>query len=930
MTAAESVTNKFGSALSKLTLAAGAISIVLMAVSAISTYMDSLKINLEEAGGGLASFREAIYKDTTAWKNGADAISTYSSTVTTTKTEIADWATGLQSATGAQGDLTDSVSQTTDEITNQTLALGENATMWLANAAMQDDVIQNIFKDFYESGMDFGAVSKQAGVDIASMVQAALALPGTGAAEYVQKMFNAFALDPNISESVREKLLNIAAALDATTLSGVQNSKTIKTLMGAFGNTDELDGFGNGLEGVAEKVYTLTDYVSDLGSLLSAAFTIRYGLTESIDKMATSWKAVGDRLSEAKKQMQAINQEISGMTADRNVLEYQLSIALKYGDTLRADKIRAEIAAKTTEITGKQEEYSKAAQDASTRLTGMSPGAIANRETMRSMVQDYNSRMTAYANEYTASTNKVDRAKIKAEADRLKADFIAKAQSLGFAKNELAPYIKSFGDLKTIVNKLPNTLTLKVNADPGMRAWLEWWAKNKNSGGTAIVTTNNPGGTPTGGGGGQTGDPGNVLGGPDGTGSAPTVAPKVTTTKGPNKVQKKADTTALKDAFGSGMSDEIKADFTDFRDSYYLMSTKYGGALTPAQADKKFGGDAAKMKNWQTLYKKYSASSAKLRNWNFDTGKLMQSIDMFGKDTRYDPTLEPTEPGRGIYDSVNYKKRASENLSKLSAPIQEAIKWLQNAQTQYKADKSGYEVVREQYADAKERMGLDRGKTWANILKENGPNGTGVKEAVDPATGKKVKIVDYLQAYKDSFTVYWQSLINNATTGQKYREMLRNYPASMLSPFFPNMSQSLWYDKSDVPKSAGEVSRYAAGGLIPGNAPSNPKLDNMFASSPNGTIAVRSGEYIQNQQAVKYYGVDFMNAVNRMQLPRLTYTSQSSGSVNVGNIVVELSPNAVMQLMAMSNRPINLYSDDRQIASSANRGNRLLAMRGSN
>jgi TP901 family phage tail tape measure protein len=931
MTAGESVTNKFGAALTRLTMAAGVISIVLMAVSAVSSYIDSLKIDLEEAGGGLASFREAIYKDTTAWKNGADAISTYNSSVTTTKTGLAGWATGLQNATGAQVDLTDSISETTDEITNQTLALGENATMWLANAAMQDDVIQNIFKDFYDSGMDFGAVSKQAGVDIASMVQAALALPGTGAAEYVQKMFNAFALDPNISEDVREKLLKIASALDSTTLAGVQNSKMMKDLLGAFGTgTEDVDDFNDNLDDTAEKIYTLTDYTSDLGSLLSAAFTIRYGLTESIDKMATSWKAVGDRLTEAKKQMQAINQEIASMTADRNILEYQLSIALKYGDTLRADKIRGEIDAKTKEITDKQTEYGEAAQEASTRLTGMSPGAIANRETMRSMVQDYNSRMTAYANEYTASTNKVDRARIKAEADRLKADFIAKAQSLGFAKNELTPYIKSFGDLKTIVNKLPNTLTLKVNADPGMRAWLEWWAKNKNSGGTAIVKTDNPGGTPAAGGG-QTGDPGNVVGGPTGTGGVATAPPAVTKTKAPNKAQKTADTKVLSTAFGPGISNEIQSEFKDFRDSYFEMSTKYGGALTPAQADQKFGGDAVKMKKWQTLYKKYSTSSTNLKNWNFDPTKAMQLVDMFGKDTKYDAAaLEPTTPGKGIYDSINYKKRASQNLSKLSAPVQEAIKWLQNSRTQYTSDKSGYEIVKNQYADAKVRMGLDKNKTWEKIMAENGPSGTGVKEAIDPATGKSVKITDYLKAYKDSFTVYWQTLINNATTGQKYREILRNYPKSQISPFFENINGFNFYDKFDIPKSAGDVKGYASGGLIPGNAPANKKLDNMFASSPNGTIAVRSGEYIQSQQAVKYYGLDFMNAVNRMQMPRLTYATQSSGSANGSNIVVELSPNAVMQLMAMSNRPINLYSDDRQIASSANRGNKLLAMRGSN
>jgi hypothetical protein len=285
-----------------------------------------------------------------------------------------------------------------------------------------------------------------------------------------------------------------------------------------------------------------------------------------------------------------------------------------------------------------------------------------------------------------------------------------------------------------------------------------------------------------------------------------------------------------------------------------------------------------------------------------------------------------------LQDSVNAKATLAGSIAKLSAPLRTAIKWMLNAQSQYNSDKAAYESYKTSWANAKKAMGLDENKTWAKILKENGPGGTGLKTHLNPATGEEVKIVDYLEPFRNKFTTMWNTLINNATTGKKYREVLRQYDKSFIAQYFPGGigGDTSWYDETSVPSSAGDVRRYAAGGLIPGNAPSNPKLDNMFASSPNGTIAVRSGEYIQSQQAVKYYGVDFMNAVNRMQMPRLTYATQSSGSSASGNIVVELSPNAVMQLMAMSNRPINLYSDDRQIASSANRGNRLLAMRGSN
>jgi hypothetical protein len=122
------------------------------------------------------------------------------------------------------------------------------------------------------------------------------------------------------------------------------------------------------------------------------------------------------------------------------------------------------------------------------------------------------------------------------------------------------------------------------------------------------------------------------------------------------------------------------------------------------------------------------------------------------------------------------------------------------------------------------------------------------------------------------------------------------------------------------------------GGLIPWDKLSTGGLVVGRGSSTSDSIPamLSNGEYVLNARAVKTYGIDFLNALNRMQSYRQSYGSQQSASSGSGNIVVELSPDAVNQLMAMSNRPINLYSDDRQIATSANRGNRLLAMRGSN
>jgi TP901 family phage tail tape measure protein len=921
MTAGESVTNKFGSALTKLSLAAGAISVVLMAVSAISSYIESLQVNLEEAGGGLASFREAIYADTTAWKDGADAISLYESKVTTQERKVKDWAASMESATGSVVELDDKVSDVTDSVEKQTLALGANAKEWLAQAAMKDDVIQGKFESWANQGLDLDSLATQANVKISDMIEMALADPGKGAKDYLSSWF----ADGLIPEEYRDQLYgdlkDMAVALDNTTKTGVDNSKMWKALSGAVGATGEdLEGTGEELDNVAKKIYTLTNYVGDLSSIIGSAFTIRYGTEEAVDKVATSWKGVADRLTEAKKQMEAINQEIASMTADKNILEYQLNIALKYGDVLRADKIRAEIAAKNGEIVEKQGEYRDASQQASTSLKGMSPGAIANRETMRGMVADYNSTMTALANQYstfTGKNQKADRVRIKAEADRLTAEFKAKALGLGFSENELTPYVKSFTDFKTIVDKLPNTLTLKVVADPGTRAFMEFWAASSDN--PANATTKKPGADDS------KKKPGNGQ-----SGKVVGFVPATSKNEDLKPVKRNATGAQGVGGFFYDVANVGANTLNWFSGKGYV-----GYGETQADYDKRKGG-----------FSGYDASGeeadyqARLATWNknhkLPTGyKETQRAGLAAKHKKaypghYNPFDGTVNPYKAPAVVVTYGKpladlasvHAAKNPGKFN-PYTEQV----NPTKLTVAQKNAVSV----WKDAKSLA--DMGKEHAKLYPgEYNPYTHSVNPGViDIGKSDNKQFADYLQHGATSADPMYVKNVNDAL-----HKDAKNSPNNgwgglnegwSLKGYDQNGNAVYDYKKKYM---GGIVGKYADGGLIPGNAPANKKVDNLLATGPNGMLAVRSGEYIQNQQAVKYYGVDFMNAINKMQMPRLTAPRSSNSASSAGNIVVELSSNAVMQLMAMSNRPINLYSDDRQIASSANRGNKLLAMRGSN
>lgn len=130
----------------------------------------------------------------------------------------------------------------------------------------------------------------------------------------------------------------------------------------------------------------------------------------------------------------------------------------------------------------------------------------------------------------------------------------------------------------------------------------------------------------------------------------------------------------------------------------------------------------------------------------------------------------------------------------------------------------------------------------------------------------------------------------------------------------------------------GKVKGYASGGLIPGTAPSDPKRDNIMATvDNNGLAAIRSGEYIQSQPAVDYYGTSFMDKLNRMEIPRYALGGVVGGNKSAGNTmpsVIDLSSETIQSIARLVQKDIYLYADNLQLAQSVQRGFDEMAQRG--
>jgi TP901 family phage tail tape measure protein len=267
---------------------------------------------------------------------------------------------------------------------------------------------------------------------------------------------------------------NIKQLGGSTNLTGKQAARLRKQFANLFNifSRNMAAGAAELTNDVKDQVKTLTDFVSDLGSVLKTAFDVRYGKQIGLDAVSSAWISLKDAAEAAEKAVKSANDEINQSLADRSVLQYQLSVAERYKDEKRSVLIRAKLAKLDNQIIDQQKQLADANDANDKSLTGGSKAAIDNRAKVRDLVTQYNSYLIALANTNMTSTALV------AEATKLENEFMAQAKSLGFAEEELKSYTAAFsGDFTKVINGLPRDITLTVNTDPALRAIQEFVAK---------------------------------------------------------------------------------------------------------------------------------------------------------------------------------------------------------------------------------------------------------------------------------------------------------------------------------------------------------------------------------------------------------------------------------------------------------------------
>jgi hypothetical protein len=230
------------------------------------------------------------------------------------------------------------------------------------------------------------------------------------------------------------------------------------------------------LTGAASKaIKTLSEYASDLKSVLASAFEYRYSKQMGLDDIANAWQGIKDSAESAQQAMDDANKTIMGLNADKNLLEYQLKIAVKYKDIERQKFLTNKLAETNASLAEESKKIAEANATKDKSLKNDTKSSIENRNQVRGLVQTYTNYLTTLAATGTSAEG------LKAEAKKLAAEFLTQGVNLGFAKSELEDYTKAFeGDFTTVLGGLPSEITLAVNTDPALRA-IEEFVKKANA-----------------------------------------------------------------------------------------------------------------------------------------------------------------------------------------------------------------------------------------------------------------------------------------------------------------------------------------------------------------------------------------------------------------------------------------------------------------
>lgn len=506
------------------------IGIMGVGIGAMIYELTRFKISLKDSGADANSLVDAIRKDTEAFNDGEAAIATHTNKLNANKNSILSSKDAANLAVSSQGKIAEAFIDTREKIERNTIALGENYKQLMLNALVDSDAFQDFYDDAAEGGLSVIQITEEIGVGFEDLINAAAQDPGVGALdllitkakEYGETLeggdFSASLMPKDATDAQRVmaklavfvqdfngsanelpaatlafidvlsrsggplsafagRLFKVAEELDRTT----EKALSIAALKDAFGligagasdAEDDVAGVNEELNKTSKSLRTVVDYASDLQGIFGRTLDIEFGERNAYDKIASGWESIAENAADARKAVKDANDEILELTADKSVLEYQLSVAERYGDEKRAAIIRAKLEKINGKLSEENENLADAEAEVKQSLDESNKAGRENRETVLGMVDSYRDLIQA------AVEAGMEGEELEKFIKSLKEEFIEQGESVGYSREELVRYSDLFDDFIEIVEKVDPRVDIKFdsNISAAEQAFDEYMAK---------------------------------------------------------------------------------------------------------------------------------------------------------------------------------------------------------------------------------------------------------------------------------------------------------------------------------------------------------------------------------------------------------------------------------------------------------------------
>ena len=513
------------------------IGVVGVGLGAMIYEMTRFNLDLSRTGANAAALADAIRKDTQAYNEGKGAIATHTIQVEKNGNATLTAAQAGNAVVDSQGNIASAFADTTSRIEDQTIALGENFRQLVATSLVDSEEFQKFFDDATASGIDALEVTDQMGTSINELIVAAAEDPGKGAVQtlidqamqFAEETDNLRNLPANLTpaqEALRRlamifigtgesadtlsystkayidsiaksgdidgftgRLFKAAEQMDRVAASslGIVEVREALGLMGegASDASDDVDELDKSVSSLSKSLRTVLDYASDLDGIFNRVIGIEFGREIAQDDIAAGWEKIAKEASKAEDAIRDANAEILELTADKDVLEYQLSVAERYGDEKRAAIIRAKLAKIDNKLADENENLAAATEDAKNSLVDSTEEGRKNREAVLGMVSSYQALIEA------AVATGMEGEELEQFIASLKEEFIEQGKAVGYSEEELRDYADLFDEFITVVEKVDPRVDIEFdsNISAAEQAFDEYMAKLRNANGYTTTQT---------------------------------------------------------------------------------------------------------------------------------------------------------------------------------------------------------------------------------------------------------------------------------------------------------------------------------------------------------------------------------------------------------------------------------------------------------